>query len=61
MRFSEIEDGEQRLERLKTELDTERLKRESAMLMKWSTRLPWIVVGAAGWFFFLLAITEHHR
>lgn len=58
MKFSEIEDGEQRLERLKTDLNSERLKRETDLLMKWSSRIPWIMVGAAGWLFFFLAITH---
>jgi hypothetical protein len=64
MKFSELEDGEKRLERfkddIKHQLEMERLDREHKKYMEWSARMPWIAFGVIGWFFFVLAISTHH-
>lgn len=65
MKFSDLEDGENRLERfkreLKTDLERERQERRYERSKQLADRLPWIVVGAAGWIFFLavLVATAH--
>lgn len=64
MKFSELEDGEKRLESFKrellAELELERAKRRNEEASKWLERMPWIVVAAMGWLFFFLSMGVHH-
>lgn len=60
MKFSELEDGEDRLARFRSELQTvlnlERQERRSKEWQKWADRMPWIVAGMIGWSLFFLSL-----
>jgi hypothetical protein len=57
MKFSDLEDGERRLERFKQELDIERVQRENARSRAWLDRMPYLIAAGIGWALFFIEIS----